>query len=111
MPEQQGEGQKDNQPKRNMDDTRSNDPAAELRKMQGIDSAKAGPRLHGVETTQPNAEHPPANPDGKKPSGVATRASHSLLVCKKIHLGRYIALAVSPYPTAATVPNPRFSST
>eukprot|EP01043_Picozoa_sp_COSAG02_P048731 COSAG02_NODE_4818_length_4941_cov_1.653862_4_plen_403_part_00 len=49
--EQQGEGQKENQPKNNMDGTRSNDPAAELRKMLGIDSAKAGPTA-GFHTAQ-----------------------------------------------------------
>lgn len=49
--EQQGEGQKENQPKRNMDGTRSNDPAAELRKMLGIDSTKAGPTA-GFRTAQ-----------------------------------------------------------
>ena len=49
--EQQGEGQKDHQPKSNLDGTRSNDPAAELRKMLGIDSAKAGP-TSGYRTAQ-----------------------------------------------------------
>ena len=92
--EQQGEGQKDNQPKRNMDGTRSNDPAAELRKMLGIDSAKAGPtagfrtaqtggaRTRGQAATEARQQ---ATRSGQVPRGVVDSGLKALSLKDKRH--------------------------